>query len=217
MQEIGKISDELFQAVVDCNVSLVERLSKEALEKGFDPLVIVEKGLVRGIRVVGEKFQRGEFFLPDLVMAGEAVKSGLRLFEPELQREKQKFFVGNFLIGTVEGDIHDIGKTIVASMLQGNGFRVTDLGVDVPTKNFLEKVKETGPDILGLSALLPTSMPKQQEVIEALKMENIRSQVKVMVGGSPVTSAWAAQIGADGYGEDAVQGVKNALEIMKSR
>jgi len=102
-------------------------------------------------------------------------------------------------------------------MLQGNGFRVTDLGVDVPTKNFLEKVKETGPDILGLSALLPTSMPKQQEVIEALKIENIRGRVKVMVGGSPVTSAWAAQIGADGYGEDAVQGVKNALEIMKSR
>jgi 5-methyltetrahydrofolate--homocysteine methyltransferase len=217
MQEVGKISNQIYQAVLDCNVLLVEKLSKEALENDLDSLAVVENGLVKGIRAVGEKFQNGEFFLPDLVMAGEAVKSALRLFEPELQRKNQNFFVGSFLIGTVEGDIHDIGKTIVASMLQGNGFRVADLGADVQTEKFLKEVKEKKPDILGLSALLPTTMPKQQEVIERLKAENLRAQVKVMIGGSPVTSAWAAQIGADGYGEDAVQGVKNALEIIKTK
>jgi corrinoid protein of di/trimethylamine methyltransferase len=217
MQEVERISNQLYQAVLDCNVSLVENLSKETLQKGLDPLAVVENGLVKGIRAVGEKFQSGEFFLPDLVMAGEAVKSALRLFEPELQKENQSFFVGSFLIGTVEGDIHDIGKTIVASMLQGNGFRVADLGADVQTEKFVEEVKRTRPDILGLSALLPTTMPKQQEVIERLRAENLRAKVKVMVGGSPVTSAWAAQIGADAYGEDAVQGVRNALEIVKTK
>jgi corrinoid protein of di/trimethylamine methyltransferase len=214
---VERVSNQLYQAVLDCNVSLVEDLSKEALQRGLDVMAVVENGLVRGIRAVGEKFQSGEFFLPDLVMAGEAVKSALKLFEPELQKENQNFFVGTFLIGTVEGDIHDIGKTIVGSMLQGNGFHVTDLGADVQTEKFVEKVKEAKPDILGLSALLPTTMPRQQDIIERLKAENLRANVKVMVGGSPVTAAWAAQIGADGYGEDAVQGVRNALEIVKTK
>ena len=211
-----EILNGLSQAIIEGNISLTKELSKKALGKGVDPLIIIEKGLKKGIQIVGEKFENGEFFLPDLIMASEAMKAGLKILEPELHKKKKGMpIVGTFIIGTVEGDIHDIGKTIVVSMLQANGFRVIDLGVDVPTEKFIEKVREIKPDILGLSALLPTTMPKQQEVIEALKRENLRERVKVMVGGAPVTQAWADQIEADGYAEDAVEAVKKALELIR--
>jgi len=218
MEETEETMRGLRQAVIEGDVSSVEKLSKKALEKEIPPLIIIEEGMTKGIQAVGKKFENGEFFLPDLIMASESMKAGLKILEPELRRRKEEIpIVGTVVIGTVEGDIHDIGKSIVAAMLQANGFRVIDLGVDVPTTRFIEKVKETKPDILGLSALLPVTMLKQQEVVEALKREKLRGKIKVLVGGAPVTLAWANQIGADGFAEDAVEAVKKALELMGSK
>jgi methylmalonyl-CoA mutase cobalamin-binding domain/chain len=168
------------------------------------------------LKEIGGRFDKGEIFLMHLVAAGTAAKKALTdVLEPEISRSGMKRkTLGKVVIGTVAGDIHDIGKSIVAAMLFTAGFEVFDLGVDIPVEEFVKKVQETNADIIALSALLSTTLPVQRELIQALKTANIRERVKVMVGGAPATMEWAESIGADGYGGDAVEAVKVAKKLM---
>ncbi len=203
------------QSIIDGDPEEAERLAKQALQEGINPLEAINKGYVLGVDHVGEQFGCGEMFLPDLVLAGEAMKAAVGVLEPEMARlgvERQS--LGTVVIGTVEGDIHDIGKTLVATMLSGSGFRVYDLGVNVPVKLFVEKAQEVKADIVAMSALLTTTMVKQRAVIEELQKAGLRSGLKVMVGGAPVTRDWAAEIGADGTSEDAISAVNVAKKLV---
>ncbi len=210
-----KITRELRRTVMSYDVEGATLAAKKAVEVGIDPLRAIEDGLAQGIREVGDKFDKGEIFLPELVMAAEAMKSALEVLEPKLKKKKkERKTLGRVLLGTVEGDIHNIGKTIVAAMLTANGFEVVDVGVDVPTERFVEKVRELKPDILGLSALLTTTLPAQGAVIETLKKEGLRPTLKVIIGGAPASKEWAEKIGADGYGANAVEAVEVAKKLL---
>lgn len=208
------ILNRLKEAVINYDVDETVKVAQEVIETGFDPLKAIEEGLAAGLQVIGDKFGSGEIFLPMLMISAEATKKALAILEPAVAEGKSRKVLGKVVIGTVEGDIHDIGKSIVAAMLTANGFEVHDIGCDVPTSKFIEKVKEVNPDIIGMSALLTTTMPKMTEVINALKKEGLREKVKVMVGGAPVSAAWAEQIGADTYGEDAMAAVDVVKKLL---
>jgi corrinoid protein of di/trimethylamine methyltransferase len=205
---LAKITTSLVEGEPDETVGL----TRQALESGLEPLTIINEGLVPGMNIVGDKFQSGEYFLPHLIIAANGMQQSMALLDPELTARQQAVeSAGTLVIGSVAGDIHEIGKTLVATMMSASGFQVYDLGVDVATETFVSKVKETGANLLGLSALLTTTMTVQREVIEALEEAGIRDQVKVMIGGAPVSQEWSDTIGADGYAEDAV----GAIELAK--
>ncbi|MCD6263315.1 corrinoid protein [Candidatus Bathyarchaeota archaeon] len=212
----GEMLEALYRAVLSREPEEVARAVEEAIGAGLDPLTMIEEGLARGLREVGDLYGRGEAFLADLIMAGEAMKEGLRLLEP-LIRRKGGAVRGRVLLGTVEGDHHDIGKNIVVALLRANGFEVIDLGVDVPVEEFVEAVRRFEPDILGLSALMTTTVPLQRRVIERLEELGLRDKVKVLVGGGAVTPEMAREMGADAYGRDALDAVKKAIELIKRR
>ncbi|NPV69790.1 MAG: corrinoid protein [Firmicutes bacterium] len=203
------------QSVLDGDADEAEKLANSALEQGAPPLDCVEKGFVKGIEEVGRMFEKGEMFLPELVAAADAMKGALDILKPALENSAvgRKSF-GRVVIGTVKGDIHDIGKSIVGSLLTASGFDVLDLGVDVDTNLFVAKAKEFGANMVGLSALLTTTMPAQREVVRLLKEAGLRDKVKVLVGGAPVTERWAGEIGADGYAEDAIRAVAAAKKLL---
>ena len=210
-----ELFESMAQSVIDGEVEDAERLARQAIEQDVDPLDAINQGFVIGVNHVGEEYAAGEMFLPDLVLAGEAMKAAVAVLDPEMQRRGTKRqMLGTVVIGTVEGDIHDIGKTLVATMLSASGFQVYDMGVDVPIQTFLDKARETSADVVGLSALLTTTMVKQKGVIEALEEAGLRPQIKVMVGGAPVTRTWAEEIGADGFSEDAIGAVAVAKELV---
>ena len=194
---------------------LSRSLAEKAVEMGVDPVEALEEGLAKALREVGDRFGRGDAFITELIAAAQAMEAGAGVLNEEIARRgASRKAVGRFLIGTVEGDIHSIGKNIVATMLSAAGFEVIDIGVDVKTEDFIEKVRELKPDILGLSALMTTTMVKQKEVIEALRDAGLRDGVKVIVGGAPVTEDWVEEIGADACGLDAGSAVKTALGLM---
>jgi len=196
---------EMAQSVIDGEPELAVALAQKGLQAGYDPLEMIEKGYAKGIQVVGELFAKGEYFLPHLIIGAKAMQDAIAVLEVELLKHRQtRHTLGTVVLGTVKGDIHEIGKSLVGTMLTAAGFRVHDIGVDVPVERFVDMVKETGANLLGLSALLTTTMQGQNEVIKALREAGIRDQVKVMVGGAPVTQGWANEIGADGYAEDAI-------------
>lgn len=208
---------KLRDAVMNYDVEGAVEAAKEVLEAGYDPLKALEQGLGEGLRVVGEKFGAGELWLPMLMAAAQAMKESLAVLEPALAKGASRKVLGKVVIGTVEGDIHDIGKSIVAAMLTANGFEVYDIGCDAPASKFIEKVKEVEPDIVGMSALITTTMPGIAEVIEALEKDGLKGKVKVMVGGAPVSATWAEKIGADAYGEDAMDAVSVAKNLLGKR
>jgi corrinoid protein of di/trimethylamine methyltransferase len=210
-----EILTQITSSLVECEPDLTAELTQKALQAGVAPLAIVNQGLVPGMEIVGDKFQSGEYFLPQMVIAANAMQHAMELLEPELYARQQVVETpGTMVIGTVKGDIHEIGKSLVATMMSANGFRVHDLGVDVSPAMFVGKVKETEANLLGLSALLTTTMTAQREVILAIEEAGIRDQVKVMVGGAPVTQEWAESIGADGYAEDVVGAVELAKRLV---
>ena len=204
------------EGIVGGEPESVVALTRNALESGLQPLEIINQGLLAGMNIAGEKFARGEFFLPHLLIAAKGMQAAMELLEPELGARKQVHeAVGTVVIGTVQGDIHEIGKSLVGTMLSANGFKVYDLGVDVPSEDFIAKVRETGADMLGLSALLTTTMIGQREVIENLVQAGIRDQVKVIVGGAPVSQAWADEINADAYAGNAMGAVEVARRMLR--
>lgn len=206
---------QITSSIIDGDPDTAVALTRDALQAGLEPLAIINQGLVPGMTVVGERFESGEYFLPNLVIAGSAMQMAMDILEPELkQRQQERTSLGKVVIGTVHGDIHEIGKSLVATMLSANGFEVIDLGVDVTTANFVSTVKENSAHLLGLSALLTTTMTVQREVIEALSEAGIRDRVKVLVGGAPVSKEWADTIGADGYAEDAMAAVNLAKRLV---
>jgi corrinoid protein of di/trimethylamine methyltransferase len=208
---LAKITTSLVEGEPDETVGL----TRQALESGLEPLTIINEGLVPGMNIVGDKFQSGEYFLPHLIIAANGMQQSMALLDPELTARQQAVeSAGTLVIGSVAGDIHEIGKTLVATMMSASGFQVYDLGVDVATETFVSKVKETGANLLGLSALLTTTMTVQREVIEALEEAGIRDQVKVMIGGAPVSQEWSDTIGADGYAEDAVGAIELAKRLV---
>ena len=209
-----EIYAKLAQAVADGEPEDAEELARQALDLGLDPLECINKGLSPGIDRVGEMFATGEYFLPDLIIGGDAMKAALEILEPAMAGSQEREVLAQVVLGTVEGDLHEIGKTLVGTMLTANGFQVTDIGVDKPAADFVAAVKETQARLVGASALLTTTMLRQQELIEALQEAGLRDQVKVMVGGAPVTENWADKIGADGYAEDAIGAVAVAKNLV---
>jgi corrinoid protein of di/trimethylamine methyltransferase len=208
-----EILEQLAQAVIDGEPEDAAELAKQALNSGLDPLVCINEGLTPGMTRVGELFESGEYYLPDLIIGGEAMKEALAVLEPALVEGRERQVSGRVVLGTVEGDLHEIGKTLVGTLLTANGFLVTDIGIDKSAADFVTAVKETQADIVGASALLTTTMPQQEKIIEALKEAGLRDQVKVMVGGAPVTAGWAEKVGADGYAEDAIGAVTLAKQL----
>ncbi len=214
------MQDELFQqmkqAVIDGDPDRARELCQAAIVQGIHPLEAIQHGFVPGINFVGQQFEAGEMFLPDLVLAGEAMKAATSALEPEIQKTgAARESPGKVVLGTVKGDIHEIGKTLVGTMLAANGFEVFDLGVDVPFETFALKAKELRADIIGVSALLTTTMTGQKNVVEAVARHGLRPRVKIIVGGAPVTQSWAEEIGADGYGKDALASVALARNLLK--
>jgi len=192
----------------------LKELIKKALASKVPPMEIIEKALRPAMEEVGQKFETLEIFLPEMIMAADAMSAGVELLRPQLAASGGEKKVGRIVLGTVSGDVHRIGKDIVRVMLEGAGFDVTDAGHDVPDDTFLAKVKELKPDILAMSALMTTTMQNIPRVIEALKAEGLRSKVKVIVGGAPVLPEWAKQIGSDGFGENAVQAVSVSKKLV---
>ena len=210
-----EILKRMAQAVIDGEEEEAVAAAQEAVAEAVDPLWAIDEGLTAGMDVVGEQFSVGQAFLPDLVMASEAMKAALAVLEPALQASgQQRQVLGTVVLGTVKGDIHEIGKTLVGTMLAANGFRVFDLGIDVPHDEFVRKAREHKADIVGLSALLTTTMLHQEDIINLFVEAGLRERVKIVVGGCPVSQDWADQIGADGYAEDAATSVGVARKLM---
>jgi trimethylamine corrinoid protein len=206
---------EMAQSITDGEAEKAAELAQKAVDMGIDPLEAINNGFVAGVNFVGDQFSCGNMFLPELVMAGEAMKAAVAVLEPELARRgSERKMLGKVVLCTVEGDIHEIGKTLVGTMLSASGFQVFDMGVDVPVMKVVEKAREVGADIVALSALLTTTMVHQKDVVEALEDVGLRDKVKVMVGGAPVTQEWVKQIGADGYSEDAIGAARIAKQLM---
>jgi len=206
---------KMAQSIIDGDSDAAVALAQQAVASGLDPLEAITQGFVMGVNQVGEAFAKGDAFLPELVMAGEAMKAAVSTLEPEMQkRGLKRTMLGKVVLATVEGDIHEIGKSLVGTMLSASGFQVFDMGVDVPTARIIAKAKEVDADIVGLSALLTTTMVKQKEVIEELDKQGLRKKIKVMVGGAPVTRDWVQKIEADGFSEDAIGAVGIAKQLV---
>ena len=206
-------TDELYDAIPSGNASTAARLAQEALDKGADAGEIVARRMIPAMDEVGRRFECGDCYVPELLLAGRAMKAALNVVRPLLASGAAER-AGSVVIGTVQGDLHDIGKNLVTAVLEGAGFQVHDLGVDVPAARFVEAVKEKQPDIVALSALLTVTLPAMKSTLEALERAQVRDRVKVMVGGAPVTRQYAAQIGADAYSDNAFGAVKLARTLM---
>jgi 5-methyltetrahydrofolate--homocysteine methyltransferase len=205
----------LRDAVVNLDFDGAAKAAREAMAAGVDPNLAINEGLVPGMGVVGDKYEKGVYFLSELVVAAEVMKESLNVITPYVKGATAAR--GKVVIATVEGDMHDLGKNIVTSLLKANGFDVLDLGVNVPTARIVNAVKEFRPDVVGMSALLSLTMPKMQEVIEALKREVLRNNVKIIVGGAALTPEFAQKIGADHKAANALEGVKKCNEWVSQK
>ena len=213
------MSDELFaamrQAIIDGDAAAATATAERALAAGVPPLDAIDKGFVPGLSYVGEQFGLGELFLPDMMLAARAMQKAVAVLEPEMQRQATvRRVLGRVVIGTVKGDIHEIGKNLVGMMLSTSGFEVHDLGVDVAPERFVEAAREHDADVIGVSALLTTTMAGQRTVVEAVAAAGMRPKVKVIVGGAPASATWATEIGADGYSEDAIGAVALVRRLL---
>ena len=206
---------QLKEALLNFDIDGIGPLAEKALQAGDDPIALIEK-LTEGVRIIGEQFEQGELFLSQLVMSAETMRIALEILEPAISKDHTRKSEGKVVIGTVEGDVHDIGKNLVRTMLVTNGFEVVDLGVDVPVSIFVENVRETKPDILAISALLTTTMPQIEEIIQALEAAGLRNTVKIVIGGAPISPEWAKEIGADDYAPDLGTAVTVCRNLMAS-
>jgi len=206
---------KLCDCIINFDIDGVKEAAQETIKAGIPPLTAVLEGMAKGMNAVGEKYEKGEFFLSELMMAGETMKAGMEILKPYLKATKTKA-TGVVVIGTVKGDIHDIGKNIVIMLLTSAGFEVHDLGVDVPAERFVKETEKTGADIVALSALLSTTMPYMETVIDELKKAGLRDKVKVIIGGAPFVEEDMKRLGADALGKDAIIGLEICKEWMMS-
>lgn len=207
------VLEDLKESVINGDEKKVIEYTQKALDEGIDVEKILNDGFIPGMDVVGSKFQANEIYVPEMLMSAKAMKAGMKILEP-LLTEAGIEPIGKVVIGTVKGDLHDIGKNLVAMMLEGGGFEVIDAGVDITPQKFMDLVKENKPDILGLSALLTTTMGEIKNVIDAFKENGFRDDIKIMVGGAPLTDDYAKEVGADGYSPDAASAVDLAKELL---
>jgi 5-methyltetrahydrofolate--homocysteine methyltransferase len=209
MVDLNSVSEALQRGDAEKVAELVE----QALEENLTPKQILEDGLIKGMSIIGEKFKKNEVYVPEVLIAARAMHAGMNILRPKLVETGVKN-IGTIVIGTVKGDLHDIGKNLVKMMLEGAGFEVIDLGTDVTTDKFVEAVKEHKPNLIGMSALLTTTMVNMAEVVKALETAGLRDKVKIMIGGAPITQNYADQIGADGYSPDAASAVDKAKTFI---
>jgi len=205
---------DIAESIIKGNAPKVKELVKKAIDEGQDVKKVLNGGLIAGMNVVGEKFKKNEFYVPEVLIAARAMKSGMEIIKPILA-DKDVKGLGTIVLGTVRGDLHDIGKNLVGMMLEGGGFEVVDLGVDVSPEKFVEATKEKKAQLIGLSALLTTTMVSMKEVVETVRKSGLKD-VKIMIGGAPVTQSYAEEIGADGYAPDAASAVDKAKELVKT-
>jgi len=213
---LEQILKELSDAIVNCDREAAAAAARKAVEAGIEPTIALERGLSAGMQEVGNKYETGEYFLSHLMMAGDAMNAALQILKIE-SRALEMARRGTVVIGTVRGDIHTIGKDIIASLLRAKGFVVHDLGVDVPASRFLETAEETGADIIAVSALMTTTLPAQKELIGLLEERGVRGEYVVLIGGGATTKQWCEEIAADGWAENAPEGVKLAMELLEKR
>lgn len=210
---MAEILDQIAKELFAGNAKAVAELTQKALSEGFSPQEILNEGMIKGMNEVGVKFKANEIYVPEVLIAARAMKAGMEILKPKLA-ETGVEPVGKMIIGTVKGDLHDIGKNLVAMMMEGAGFEVIDLGIDVPAEKFIQAIKEYQPQLVGMSALLTTTMIQIRENIKVFQEASIRDQVKVMIGGAPVTQKFADEVGADGYAPDAASAVDKAKELL---
>ena len=211
-KEQQSLLEDAKQSIISYDEKKAEEIANKALEAGIEPYVIITDGFVSGITEVGELFDRGQIFLPELILAARAINSGTAICMAKIPKSEVKA-AKKIVIGTVEGDIHDIGKSIVVSFLLANGFEVYDLGTNVSRDKFVEKIIEVKADVVGMSSLLTTTMAEQKNIMEALNKAGLRDKVKTIVGGAPTSPSWAERIGADAYAENAVDAVKEIKQL----
>jgi len=207
---------KLRDSIVNLDIDGVKKASEEALTAGIPAYKAVIEGMAKGMEIVGQKYEAGEYFLAELIMAGETMKEGMAVLEPHLKAGDIKT-AGKIVIGTVRGDLHDIGKNVVGTLLKAANFDIIDLGVDVSAEQFVEAVKKHNPDIVAMSALLTTTMIEMENIIKAIKETGLRRKVKVIIGGAPITPEYAKKIGADAAAKDAVEGVRTCNEWVKTK
>ncbi|MCK5205187.1 MAG: corrinoid protein [Desulfobacterales bacterium] len=213
-----EILEQLAKAVLEGDKNSARENAQAAVDEGLDPLEAVDRGLSKGMEVVGANFESGESFLPELLMAADSFNAAMEILNPLIEANKQKISkLGTALLATVKGDLHNIGKNIVATVLETNGFEVVDIGIDQSTLNIIEAAQKHNADFIGLSSVMTTTMPYQKEVIETLSEMGLREKFFVLVGGGPVTQKWADEIGADGYGETAVDAVGVAKKLLEKK
>ncbi|MHB9094242.1 MAG: glycine betaine-specific corrinoid protein MtgC [Eubacteriales bacterium] len=213
---MNQVFEEIKQAVIDGDDELAAELAQKVLDEGINPVEAVQEGFIKGIDEIGTKWKSGEAFLPDVMMAADALKAGLTLLEPAVAESgsQEGEPVGRIVLGTVAGDIHDIGKNIVGALLTAAGFKVYDIDIDQSAQSFLAKAEEVGADIIAASALLTTTMGEQKALVKYLVEKNLRDQYRVIVGGGPTTKEWGDEIGADGWAETADQAVELCKELV---
>jgi trimethylamine corrinoid protein len=213
-----QILENLTRAIVEGDDNMALENARAALAGQLDPLEAVEQGLSKGMDSIGEQFERGEVFLPELLMAAVAFKAAMEILKPELEFQKKEVAKqGTILLGTVKGDLHNIGKNIVGTVLETKGFDVVDIGIDNSALDIIQEAQKAQVDVIALSCLMTTTMPAQKEVIETLEEMNLRDKYSVIVGGGPVTQEWADEIGADGYGKSAVQAAELVKKLMDKK
>lgn len=200
--------NQIKDAIIDMDMETAKKVCEEALNQGIPPFSIIHDGIGKATVIVGDKFEEKEYFLPELIMAGEIITEIMKILKPKIKSITGKRELGKVVIGTGKGDLHDIGKNIVKIFLMAEGFEVIDLGVDVSTEKFIEAVRTENPKILAISALVTMTMPEVQNVMKALEETNLRNQVKIIIGGAPITQEFVDDIGADAYGRNAIDGIR---------
>jgi corrinoid protein of di/trimethylamine methyltransferase len=212
-----EIYDNIVEATVAADEERCVQLAKDVVEQGIDPLEAIEKGYSKGMEIVGEKFSKMEVYLPELIGCADAMKGAMNVLRPHLGKSHEGGVQGTVVIGTIQGDLHDLGKNIVSTMLQAAGFTVEDLGCDVQVRTYIDKAEELEADVIAASAILTTTMAYMPDLVNLLADTNTRDKFKVILGGAPVTPEYAKEAGADAYGKDAAEAVEKAKELVKSK
>lgn len=202
------IAEDFIKAAINMDIRAAKESAKKAINEGIDPYDFIENAIAKALKIIGDKFENEEFFLPELFMAAEIVKKAMKILEPHIKASEHQKKIGKVVIGTAKSDMHDIGKNIVSFFLEAEGFKVIDLGVDVSPDKFVETVRNEKPDILAISALITLTMPEVSNTLKALENANLRNQVKIIVGGAPITQEFVEDIGADALAVNAIDGVK---------